>query len=1442
MTSRRTWRRVRCAALSTALTAGLLGLGPAPAPQAAPAAGELTPVIVQLTGSPAVAALPRGGEVSTQSALVVDTVRRQLLASQNGFVANAQRSGLAVRDARHFATLVNAVALRVPANQVATLSRLPGVAGVYPDSAVTASTADSVPLIGAPQVWERQDGAGRPATGTGVTVAVVDTGVDYSHPDLGGGFGEGHKVVAGYDFVNNDPDPMDDNAHGTHVAGIIAGGGAPPGVTGVAPGATLTAYKVLDDFGRGTLSQVMAGLEAAVDPANPHRADVVNMSLGAPGDGTDPLGQAATNAVRSGVVVVAAAGNAGPGEQTLDSPGSAEGVLTVGASVSGLRLPTAYLASPKDELLQSYRVPFSANPPEQPVTADVVDVGRGMPEDYDRVGDVTGKVVLYEGGAPASSDRVSTFDLDLAREAEKRGAVAAIGYVRVGSGPVLAADEQMGAATEPDTDTATAGGEIAGRPHGLASGDDLRMERLVMLGMDGDQYDELAGLLGKGQVRIRIEGADATDAMASFSSRGPTGTYRLEPEIVAPGWEIRSTIPKALWPEGYFRFSGTSMATPHVAGAAALLRQLRPNDDPAAVSGALVGSSTSMERFAPSTVGAGRLDVDAAARSVLAAQPATVSLGLADLSRSTVGGGATVTVRNTGADPVSATLRTQSAPGSAGTATVSPSQLTIPASGSATVTVKVSAPRPGADTDLTGWVVADVAGDAPDLRVPYLMSVRPLIVQVSPDPSDGTTSAFVSTPTPLAGPPVITVTPRFGRPFTVPARLDHGTWYRADIAVDDEGTYRVGAAAWAGTGQRLVGAGSFEVVPPANRSGRTRWEAVGPNANSGQLSTTPARGGQAVMTQYQKAGLWITTDKGATWTQANRLPVAGGTGTAVIDPRNGDRMWYAVNGSTGGFFGTVVDPTYQGKMLRTEDRGQTWRTLDFPDQHISALAVDGSGRTLAAVTGNSVMVSHDRGQTWTGYPTAWTHEPDNAVIAGGDLYVNAFDGVWAMRDVTGDPQPLERVYDGSAGGDAHVIGMDADDDMVVLARGGAVIMGSRDGGRNWEELYDAPTFGGITVRVAGGDIFFSSYFEDYIGRDHGATWEVKGKPVNGPVDVDYDRWPGDPSTELVSAERGGLFATRDQGGSFSRLGVQGLTVYDLAVSQDAEGRPMLTAGTVSGYYRTALPTGRSVNPEWGLSGKEGWIGTTDEVVQAWPADPTVVWRIRKTAIQDFYIERSADGGATWQTRGRTYEFPGAIYLHPTDPDRVAVAFGALDGAGLYVTKDGGASWKRLYHGMSFDVMSADPAHPDRMWLGNASGLYRSDDGGITLTRVLAGRVGAVSVDRSGRIVAGGDEIRVSTDGGRTFRTAESGGLGMRVAEIVARPDRPRELYAATTSHSANGLLKGGRGVLRSTDGGLTWVNISGGLQNTAVTNLALSPDGRWLFAGTVDGGVHRLRL
>jgi subtilisin family serine protease len=163
------------------------------------------------------------------------------------------------------------------------------------------------------------------ATGKGIRVGIIDTGIDYRHEAFGGGSGGNNTVCGGYDFVNNDADPMDDNGHGTHVAGIIAGNSHT--ITGMAIGASLYSYKALDASGGGYMSTVIAAIERAIQDS----VKVINLSLGtSAGDPDDLLSRAVDRAAEKGIVVVAAAGNAGE-FGTIGSPGAARSALTVGA-------------------------------------------------------------------------------------------------------------------------------------------------------------------------------------------------------------------------------------------------------------------------------------------------------------------------------------------------------------------------------------------------------------------------------------------------------------------------------------------------------------------------------------------------------------------------------------------------------------------------------------------------------------------------------------------------------------------------------------------------------------------------------------------------------------------------------------------------------------------------------------------------------------------------------------------------------------------------------------------------------------------------------------------------------------------------------------------------------------------------------------------------------
>ena len=221
------------------------------------------------------------------------------------------------------------LALALPASDLPALSRLFGEDNIYPDLPLTPDLAESVPQVEADRVWGLIGDQSKQDNGAAVRVAVVDTGIDYTHPDLGGCFGPGCKVIGGYDFANSDTDPRDDLGHGTSVAGIIAANQTSL-LSGMAPQADLLAYKVCSLAEAGLTecleSDVIAGLQQAVLDG----AQVINISLGRPGTIDCLLCEAVQAAAERGVLVVASAGNSG-GYGTINVPGLCPGALAVGA-------------------------------------------------------------------------------------------------------------------------------------------------------------------------------------------------------------------------------------------------------------------------------------------------------------------------------------------------------------------------------------------------------------------------------------------------------------------------------------------------------------------------------------------------------------------------------------------------------------------------------------------------------------------------------------------------------------------------------------------------------------------------------------------------------------------------------------------------------------------------------------------------------------------------------------------------------------------------------------------------------------------------------------------------------------------------------------------------------------------------------------------------------
>ncbi len=285
--------------------------------------------IVRFGAPPTLAARRRGIDLEA-----VRAPYQRFLADLAGLesAVRAESGGRAASVAlrRRFEAAFNGVAITASRALADRVRQLPYVTGVFPDDSVHALLDASDAQIRADSLRARLG-----LSGEGIVVSIIDTGVDYGHPALGGCFGPGCRVIGGYDFVNGDADPMDDHGHGTHVAGIVGGNGA--GLTGVAPAVRFLAYKVLGASGGGAQSDVIAGIDRSLDPdGNPltdDAADVINLSLGGSGDADGPLAQAVDEAVAAGVVCVVAAGNSG-GYLTIGSPGCARQAITVGAVTS----------------------------------------------------------------------------------------------------------------------------------------------------------------------------------------------------------------------------------------------------------------------------------------------------------------------------------------------------------------------------------------------------------------------------------------------------------------------------------------------------------------------------------------------------------------------------------------------------------------------------------------------------------------------------------------------------------------------------------------------------------------------------------------------------------------------------------------------------------------------------------------------------------------------------------------------------------------------------------------------------------------------------------------------------------------------------------------------------------------------------------------------------
>ncbi len=543
----------------------------------------------------------------------------QLKATQAKVQGQLEQLGVQVVS-KPYTTVYNGFLAYVPLEQTNKILTLEHVKAVHRAPQHTVDLQNSVPLIGAPEVWKDLG-----YDGNGVTIAVIDTGIDYTHAALGGSGNpddyatndpdvveEGTfptvKVIAGYDYAgttynadpsspdyqpepNPDDDPLDENGHGTHVSSTAAGIAAGQVMTGVAPAATLMALKVFGAEGSTNL------VVNALDDAVAHYLEfgwpqVINMSLGSsygPGDIDDPDVVATNNAVAAGIVVAASIGNSANVPYIAGSPGTSSGAIGTAASTTGYAtMPTVQDAGDPAAFSPIMYQPSAFNEPEAhyrtALTAPLAYVGNYTTTNQlcgtagiTPTNALVGKIALIQRGTCGFAVK--------ARNAEALGAVGVLIYNSVAGGNALVtmADD--------------------GLPNGIPAGFVGLNDGVILTGRDGMSVTVSA----EDDVMTLPNPYVPADTVADFSSRGPRGTdSKLKPDVTAPGVAIfAAAMGKVTAGVSYI---GTSMASPHIAGVAALMVQAHPDWTPEQIKAAIMNTAVDLADGSPiPRQGAGRV-------------------------------------------------------------------------------------------------------------------------------------------------------------------------------------------------------------------------------------------------------------------------------------------------------------------------------------------------------------------------------------------------------------------------------------------------------------------------------------------------------------------------------------------------------------------------------------------------------------------------------------------------------------------------------------------------------------------------------------------------------------------------------------------------------------------------------------------------------------------
>ncbi len=637
------------------------------------------------------------------------------------FLGDAARLGIHVEKERRFANLWNGMSVWVKSADVPRLFGVAGVKQVFPvlELQPPAPAADpqpdlanSIDMIGA-DVAQSTLGF----TGEGVRVAIIDTGVDWHHPDLGGCFGTDCRVGFGLDLVGDnfnagvpgslaipDADPDDCNGHGTHVAGIVGAAGER---TGVAPAVTFGAYRVFGCTGSTRADIMIAAMEAAY--ADGMR--VINMSIGSSFTWPEyPTATAVTNLVEAGVVVAASIGNSGAaGLYAAGAPGVGTDTIGVASIENTFVTQPALRIDPHTTLGNGGMVGYSpaTGAAATPTTGTFPLVRTGTPATTNDACDplpadsLTGSIALVRRGA-------CTFHVKTAN-VQAAGAIGAVLYNNV---PGALSPTVTGAVPITIPVVAISGGD------GIAVNAELDVGAPVSLTWTDEMTASPNAVAGQ---------------ISGFSSWGPTANLTFKPDLAAPGGSIYSTYP--LEKGGYASISGTSMASPHVAGAAALLIDARPGVTPFEIQVLLENTAVPAIHAATSVPeptqreGAGLIKVDRAIQSPAMVTPPSLALGESTAGPAT----RTLTVRNLSDAAITYDVSHRVAGTVTGTtwapvvtvtfaAAMTPSveTVTVPAGGTASLDVTITADAAAAAAvQYGGFVVLTPQGGGQALSVPY---------------------------------------------------------------------------------------------------------------------------------------------------------------------------------------------------------------------------------------------------------------------------------------------------------------------------------------------------------------------------------------------------------------------------------------------------------------------------------------------------------------------------------------------------------------------------------------------------------------------------------------------------------------------------------------------------------------------------------------------------